>query len=55
MPAWSTPDALQVSDLMVGGPEHSASELLQPTVGYSVVFGVGARIRRGLRRRRRRA
>jgi VWFA-related protein len=32
--------ALRVSDLMVGGPASTGEELLQPTVGYSVVFGV---------------
>ena len=31
--------SLQVSDLMVGGPTYSRDDLLQPTVGYSVVFG----------------
>lgn len=30
---------LQLSDLMVGGPTYSGDELLQPTVGYRVVFG----------------
>ncbi len=30
---------LKVSDLMAGGPLNGAEELLQPTVGYSVVFG----------------
>jgi thioredoxin-like negative regulator of GroEL len=31
---------LRVSDLMVGGPVSTGEELLQPTVGYRVVFGV---------------
>ncbi|HUR36146.1 MAG TPA: VWA domain-containing protein [Vicinamibacterales bacterium] len=31
--------ALKVSDLMAGGPLNGADDLLQPTVGYSVVFG----------------
>ncbi|MFN7917742.1 MAG: VWA domain-containing protein [Vicinamibacterales bacterium] len=31
--------ALKVSDLMAGGPLNGAEEMLQPTVGYSVVFG----------------
>ncbi|MQA30582.1 MAG: VWA domain-containing protein [Luteitalea sp.] len=31
--------SIQVSDLMVGGPTSSADGLLQPTVGYRVVFG----------------
>ena len=31
--------AVLVSDLMVGGPSTAGEELLQPTVGYSVVFG----------------
>jgi tetratricopeptide (TPR) repeat protein len=30
---------VQLSDLMVGGPTNQAAELLQPTVGYRVVFG----------------
>jgi VWFA-related protein len=30
---------LKVSDLMAGGPLNGADDLLQPTVGYSVVFG----------------
>lgn len=30
---------VSVSDLMVGGPPGSGTELLQPTVGYSVFFG----------------
>ena len=32
--------SLRVSDLMVGGPVGLNEQLLQPTVGYSVVFGV---------------
>jgi VWFA-related protein len=32
--------SLRVSDLMVGGPAALGEQLLQPTVGYSVVFGV---------------
>lgn len=32
--------ALKVSDLMVGGPVNGNVELLQPTVGYTVVFGM---------------
>ncbi len=31
---------LRTSDLMVGGPVNGNIELLQPTVGYSVVFGM---------------
>lgn len=31
--------SLRVSDLMVGGPSTISEQLLQPTVGYSVVFG----------------
>lgn len=31
---------LHVSDLMAGGPLNGAEDLLQPTVGYTVVFGV---------------
>jgi VWFA-related protein len=31
--------ALQLSDLMVGGPTYAGDDLLQPTVGYRVVFG----------------
>ncbi len=47
--------SLRVSDLMVGGPiRQSDDQLLQPTVGYSVVFGVAARLRRGVRKRRQR-
>lgn len=30
---------LKVSDLMTGGPLNGAADLLQPSVGYSVVFG----------------
>jgi hypothetical protein len=30
---------VRVSDLMVGGPISAGEELLQPTVGYNVVFG----------------
>jgi tetratricopeptide (TPR) repeat protein len=30
---------LKVSDLMVGGPTNAMEELLQPTVGHTVVFG----------------
>ncbi len=30
---------LKVSDLMAGGPLNGAEDLLQPSVGYSVVFG----------------
>jgi VWFA-related protein len=30
---------VQLSDLMVGGPTSAGEELLQPTVGYRVVFG----------------
>jgi VWFA-related protein len=30
---------VKVSDLMAGGPLNGAEELLQPTVGYTVVFG----------------
>jgi hypothetical protein len=32
--------SLRVSDLMVGGPAGVSEQLLQPTVGYNVVFGV---------------
>lgn len=31
--------ALKLSDLMVGGPLNGAEDLLQPSVGYTVVFG----------------
>jgi VWFA-related protein len=31
---------LKVSDLMAGGPLNGADDLLQPAVGYTVVFGV---------------
>jgi VWFA-related protein len=31
---------LAVSDLIAGGPLNAADDLLQPTVGYTVVFGV---------------
>jgi VWFA-related protein len=31
---------VHVSDLMAGGPLNGAEDLLQPTVGYTVVFGV---------------
>jgi VWFA-related protein len=31
--------ALKISDLMAGGPLNGAEDLLQPTVGYTVVFG----------------
>ncbi len=30
---------IRVSDLMIGGPVNMGQELLQPTIGYSVVFG----------------
>ncbi|MGE3959537.1 MAG: VWA domain-containing protein [Vicinamibacterales bacterium] len=30
---------LKVSDLMAGGPLNGAEDLLQPTIGYDVVFG----------------
>lgn len=32
--------AMKISDLMVGGPVNGQAELMQPTVGYSVVFGM---------------
>ena len=32
--------ALKVSDLMAGGPLNGAEDLLQPTISYTVVFGV---------------
>ncbi len=35
----TTAGTLKVSDLMAGGPLNGAEDLIQPTVGYSVLFG----------------
>ena len=39
---------ITTSELMVGGP-LDVGELLAPTIGYQITFGVGARVRRSVR------